>query len=223
MSVVLETDSAPAGAAETEDRIKYAAEMRRLFSPAGMVNADGSINQEFFRPKRVITVHDQRWGDAERDLLYEGIARFGIGRWNEIEAVLLPGWDHHALRGKTQKLIGCQNLSRYQGQQLTKAQVQAEQAKNKALGERTGCWKHGMLVDNDQGTLKAHFAAAAAAAAGTPEGGASAAGAEAAAAAVVAGEQQVQQQGNWHPADDPDTRQPSDQSQQQEQPQDQQQ
>jgi hypothetical protein len=216
MSATHEPDSATAGAAGTEDRIKYAADMRRLFSPAGMVDADGSINQEFFRPKRVITVHDQRWGDTERDLLYEGIARFGIGRWNEIEAVLLPGWDHHALRGKTQKLIGCQNLSRYQGQQLTKAQVQAEQAKNKALGERTGCWKHGMLVDNDQGTLKAHFAAAAATA-GTPEGGPSEAAAEPAAAAGL-GEQPVQQQ-----ALDADTRQPSDQSQQQQLAQEQQQ
>lgn len=47
----------------TEDRqqqhIEYAMHMRRLFSPPSMLHPDGSINQEFFRPKKVVTITDK--------------------------------------------------------------------------------------------------------------------------------------------------------------------
>ena len=35
----------------------------------------------------------------------------------------------------------------------SKDQIDAEFSKNKALGERLGCWKAGMLVDNDDGAV----------------------------------------------------------------------
>ena len=44
--------------------------MRRKFSPEGMLHEDGSINQDFFKPKRVVIIDDKKkWGNAERDLL----------------------------------------------------------------------------------------------------------------------------------------------------------
>jgi hypothetical protein len=73
---------------------------------------------------------------------------------------LLPGWDDTTLRLKAAKLLGAQNLSRYQGRKLGAAEVAAEFEANRQLGAATGCWKNGMLVDDDAGTLAAHWAAA---------------------------------------------------------------
>lgn len=124
--------------------IEYVLRMRRLFSPPGSVNSDGSINQvgqqppapdeppagsntwqwhlctafsicmgdqlnlqkwcpflvqqlhqfgslqEFFRPKKVLTLMDRKWSDAEQRQLYRGLEQFGVGRWSEIQEQLLP-------------------------------------------------------------------------------------------------------------------------------------
>jgi hypothetical protein len=72
---------------------------------------------------------------------------------------MLQGWDDHSIRIKAAKLLGCQNLSWYYGRRFSRAEAQAEFEKNRQLGAATGCWKNGMLVDDDRGTLKAHFAA----------------------------------------------------------------
>ncbi|WIA18127.1 hypothetical protein OEZ85_009605 [Tetradesmus obliquus] len=143
-----------------QQRRDYAMHMRRLFSPPGMLHPDGSINQEFFRPKKVVTLTDKRWGDAEREALYAGLAKHGIGRWRDIGQDMLPGWDDHSIRIKAAKLLGCQNLSWYYGRRFSRVEAQAEFEKNQQLGAVTGCWKNGMLVDDERGTLKAHFTAA---------------------------------------------------------------
>eukprot|EP00878_Enallax_costatus_P012768 GHUV01013332.1.p1 GENE.GHUV01013332.1~~GHUV01013332.1.p1 ORF type:complete len:206 (+),score=55.18 GHUV01013332.1:187-804(+) len=157
-------------------RIDYAIQMRRLFSPPGMFNPDGSINQEFFRPKKVLTLTDRKWGDHEREQLYRGLEKYGVGKWRDIGDDLLHGWDDHNIRVKTAKLLGCQNLSWYHGRKFTKLEAEAEFEQNKQLGAQTGCWKNGMLVDDERGTLRAHFqarqaaTAAAAGAAAADEG-----------------------------------------------------
>eukprot|EP00877_Chromochloris_zofingiensis_P005773 jgi/Chrzof1/15197/Cz09g31090.t1 len=133
-------------------------DMRRVFSPPGMLCSAGSINQEFFRPKKVITVTDKKWGNAEREQLYLGLEKHGVGKWREIGEEFLQGWDDHNIRVKTSRLLGCQNLSRYVGHKFTKAAAEAELESNKQIGAETGCWKHGMLVDDDKGTLKAYLA-----------------------------------------------------------------
>jgi hypothetical protein len=38
---------------EAEERVQWARDMRRLLSPPDMLLADGSVNQEFFKPKKV--------------------------------------------------------------------------------------------------------------------------------------------------------------------------
>jgi transcription initiation factor TFIID subunit TAF12 len=72
---------------------------------------------------------------------------------------MLQGWDDHSIRIKAAKLLGCQNLSWYYGRRFSRAEAGAEFEKNQQLGAATGCWKNGMLVDDDMGTLKAHFTA----------------------------------------------------------------
>lgn len=37
---------------------------------------------------------------------------------------------------------------------LCRDAVDAEQAQNKAIGEKTGCWKAGVLVEDDAGSVK---------------------------------------------------------------------
>lgn len=40
--------------AEAEARIQWAKDMRKLLSPPNMILEDGSVNQEFFKPKKVL-------------------------------------------------------------------------------------------------------------------------------------------------------------------------
>ncbi|KAF8061984.1 hypothetical protein HT031_004244 [Scenedesmus sp. PABB004] len=154
-----------------EDRVERARRLRRLFSPPAMLSPDGGIDQEFFRPRAVVTLAERKWGEPERAALLAGLERHGVGRWRDIGEALLPGWDDQAIRIKAAKALGCQNLSRYHGRRLTAAEVDAELEANRALGAATGCWKHGMLVDDDRGTLRQHFAAAAGADAGAGAAG----------------------------------------------------
>lgn len=85
------------------DRVQWAASMRQRFSPAGMQNPDGSINQDFFKPKRVLLVNERKWGDAERDALYRGLEKHGVGKWRQIGEELLPGWDDQQIRIKVMR------------------------------------------------------------------------------------------------------------------------
>jgi len=181
-------------------------------SPKGAVTEEGGINQEFFKPKKVLYVIDKKWGEAEKAKLYQaraarsrqpvpppprllpltraaqGIETYGLGMWQEIRAKLLPEvraacpvgcvlrallrrcpsrltprqWDVLALRVKAQRLMGCQSLDRY-GKggkwKWDKATVDAEHAANFAIGQATGCWKSGVLVENSAGAVKAALAA----------------------------------------------------------------
>ena len=70
-----------------------------------------------------------------------------------------PQWDETALRIKASRLLGSQSLARYPGWKGDRAAVDAEQARNKALGAATGCWKSGVLVEDDFGQLTSGFTA----------------------------------------------------------------
>jgi hypothetical protein len=73
------TEAAPPSisGAHFEEKVSWTKEMRKRFSPDGVCNADGSINQEFFKPKRIIIQlsEDKRWGPAEKEALYKVISR----------------------------------------------------------------------------------------------------------------------------------------------------
>jgi hypothetical protein len=66
---------------------------------------------------------------------------------------LPPQWDETALRIKASRLLGSQSLARYPGWKGDRAAVDAEQARNRALGDATGCWKSGVLVEDDNGSV----------------------------------------------------------------------
>ncbi len=96
-------------------------------------------------------------------------------------------WDETALRIKAARLLGSQSLARYPGWKGNRAAVDAEQARNRALGEQTGCWKSGVLVEDDHGSVAKALAERDAREGGAGSGGADAgAGAAAAAAASKA-------------------------------------
>lgn len=52
--------------------IAWVKDMRRQFSPKDLCSEDGEINQDFFKPKRIVIqlTDDKKWGNAERDALY---------------------------------------------------------------------------------------------------------------------------------------------------------
>ena len=68
-----EVGPGPSSDAILAEKIAWASSMRQQFSPAGMCNADGSINQDFFKPKKIIIqlTEDKKWGQPERDALYK--------------------------------------------------------------------------------------------------------------------------------------------------------
>ncbi|KAK9867510.1 hypothetical protein WJX84_011492 [Apatococcus fuscideae] len=136
-----------------QDRMDYVHFMRGKFSPPGMICEDLSIRQDFFKPEKVFLVDEKKWGTEERDKLYQGLGKYGIGKWREISEALLPKWDDQALRVKASRLMGSQSLARYVGWKGNKDAVDAEQAKNRKLGEELGCWKAGVLVENDNGDV----------------------------------------------------------------------
>jgi hypothetical protein len=55
--------------------------------------------------------------------------------------------------------MGSQSLARYPAWRGDRAAVDAEQARNRALGEQTGCWKSGVLVEDDNGSVAKAIAA----------------------------------------------------------------
>ncbi|GFR52356.1 hypothetical protein Agub_g14900 [Astrephomene gubernaculifera] len=144
------------------ERQQYVIDMRRRFSPPSMLSPDGSINQDFFKPKRIVVLQQRsKWGPAQREALYKGLEVHGVGKWREIAADFLRGgkWDDQQIRMHAAKLLGSQSLARYVGWKGIKEKVEQEYARNKAIGEATGCWKGGMLVDDTNGTLRKYFEA----------------------------------------------------------------
>lgn len=51
-----------------QEKVSWANEMRLQFSPKGMCRDDGTINQDFFKPKRIIIqlTEARKWGEAEK-------------------------------------------------------------------------------------------------------------------------------------------------------------
>tara|TARA_B100001758_G_scaffold39995_1_gene31082 strand:+ start:523 stop:1005 length:483 start_codon:yes stop_codon:yes gene_type:complete len=151
------TTNAPA----EDPRVAWANAMRLVVTRKDAIHDDGSIDQAFFKPKKVVFERASRkWGDVERAKLYEGLATHGVGEWGKMREKLLPEWDALSLRVKASRMMGTQSLARYpKGWRGDKAEVDAEYAKNKAIGEATGCWKNGTLVEDDHGSVHKYMEA----------------------------------------------------------------
>lgn len=89
----------------------------------------------------------------------QGLEKYGVGKWREIitEYPELRRYDEQFIRIKTARLLGTQSLARHVGWRGNRAAVDAEYARHKALGERLKCWKGGVLVEDDHGSLAKAF------------------------------------------------------------------
>ena len=144
----------PAEALIADPRIAWANSIRKIVTRPDALNDDGSLNQQFFKPKRVVFATEKaKWNDEDKENLYKGIEKFGIdpSSWKKIIEEFCPGRDVLFIRIKASRLIGSQGLNRYHGWIGTKDEVIAEYERNKAIGLATGCWKGGILVENDHG------------------------------------------------------------------------
>ncbi|KAG9303199.1 hypothetical protein G9A89_000734 [Geosiphon pyriformis] len=123
---------------------------------ANMIHADGTLNQGYFRPTQgaILSNGQQRkWGEKERKLLIQGIASYGIGHFREISEQILPEWSAQDLRVKTMRLMGRQNLQLYKDWKGNEESIKKEYVKNKEIGLKTGMWKAGTLVYDDDGVV----------------------------------------------------------------------
>lgn len=142
---------------QLDEKIAWGNSMRQRFSPQGVSLEDGSINQDFFKPKRIIIqlTEAKRWGESEKLALLQGIEKHGVGKWREIiqDYADLSRYDDQFIRLKTARLLGTQSLARHMGWKGDALAVQKEYEFHKKLGEELGCWKGGVLVENDQGSV----------------------------------------------------------------------
>ncbi|GBC07590.1 hypothetical protein RclHR1_07550010 [Rhizophagus clarus] len=119
-----------------------------------ILHTDGSLNQDYFRPsKGSIPQIQRKWSDKERVLLIKGIEKYGIGHYKEISDEFLPDWSAQDLRVKTMRLIGRQNLQLYKEWKGDENAIKIEYEKNKNIGLKTGMWKAGTLVYDDNGVV----------------------------------------------------------------------
>ncbi|KAL6064464.1 HTH myb-type domain-containing protein [Balamuthia mandrillaris] len=135
-----------------KEKQEWARQMRLLFTPKDMITEDGYLKEDYFKPKKTKIVL-KRWTAKERRLLLEGVEKYGIGEWAKIKEESLPEWSVLELRVKMSRLIGRQSLVQYKGWKGTEEDVRAEHEKNKALGLELGCWKGGVLVNDDGGQV----------------------------------------------------------------------
>jgi len=61
-----------------QEKINWANGMRLQFSPKGMCRDDGAINQDFFKPKRIIIqlTEARKWGEPEKIALLKVCCNF---------------------------------------------------------------------------------------------------------------------------------------------------
>lgn len=142
----------------TPERLEWICEMRRRFSKPEMLNEDGSIRQEYFKPDKVLIADKKRkWGNKERELLYKGLEKYGVGNWKDIGDEFLPDWDDQQLRIKSGRMLGTQSLARYVGWKGDRTAVDEEYERNKQIGIELGCWKGGVLVEDEDGSVRKYF------------------------------------------------------------------
>jgi len=145
------------GPSKDAEKVDWATSMRLKFTPKDMLNADGSLNQLYFKPRHASKLKEKKWTQKERRLLMEGICRYGIGNWGPMKEELLPDWDSTELRLKTQQLMGRQSLKAYKGWKGDEDTIRVEFEKNKQIGTELGCWKGGVLVADDEGKVAARL------------------------------------------------------------------
>ena len=135
---------------ENERDEEWILKMRRHLCPAEMIDAEGRFDSMYFKPRNA---ENLVWGNGEDSLLKEGIQHYGICHWSEIRRKLLPEWDEVEIRIKACRLLGIQNIEKYEDWKGDEKQIREEHEKNQQLGEKKGLWKYGLLIDGEYGDL----------------------------------------------------------------------
>ncbi|KAF9436284.1 hypothetical protein BGZ76_004382 [Entomortierella beljakovae] len=156
-----ENEPAPAPARVFDERQQRINELRLKFCirdefpiTKNMIHADGTLNQDYFRPQKGAKAEVARkWTDKERELLIKGIEKHGIGHFREISEEFLPSWSGNDLRVKSMRLMGRQNLQLYKDWKGNEQDMAREFELNKAIGLKYGAWKAGTLVADDDGMV----------------------------------------------------------------------
>jgi len=144
---------------ELKRRIQWANALRKVVTRKDAIDAEtGALQQQFFKPTKIVfETSGKKWGDAQREKLYSGLHIFGVGEWTKMKEHFheeLGAWTTLDLRVKASRMLGTQSLSRYpKGWKGTKEEVDLEYEKHKEIGEKTGCWKSGTLVEDDDGSV----------------------------------------------------------------------
>jgi hypothetical protein len=140
-------------------RIQWANSLRKVVTRKDAIDTEtGALKQQFFKPTKIVfETSGKKWGDDQRQKLYEGLHIFGVGEWMKMKEHFhneLGEWTTLDLRVKASRMLGTQSLSRYpKGWKGTKEEVDLEYEKHKEIGEKTGCWKSGTLVEDDDGSV----------------------------------------------------------------------
>ncbi|PSC74381.1 hypothetical protein C2E20_2190 [Micractinium conductrix] len=145
-------------ARQLAERRAWVHHMRAAFSPEGMCRPDGEIDQDFFKPKNIIIrlKEDEKWGAAQREALYRGLERFGVGKWNYIIQAApaeLGRYSDTDVRVHAARMLGSQSLARHVGWKGDKVAVDAQRALHLRIAEACSCLKNGVLVENDEGAV----------------------------------------------------------------------
>ena len=144
---------------DQEERIQWANSLRKVVTRKDAIDTEtGALKQQFFKPTKIVfETSGKKWGDDQRQKLYEGLHTFGVGEWMKMKEHFhneLGEWTTLDLRVKASRMLGTQSLSRYpKGWKGTKEEVVLEYEKHKEIGEKTGCWKSGTLVEDDDGSV----------------------------------------------------------------------
>eukprot|EP00128_Syssomonas_multiformis_P004308 Colp12_sorted_trinity150504_noHs@12585 len=121
-----------------------------------IIDDEGNLQKEYFTA-RVEKKKERVWGEEQKQLLIQGISKYGVGFFDDISKNLLNDWTPNELRIKTIRLMGRQNLSLYKGWKGDAAAIEEEFEFNKEIGLQFGTWKGGVLVSDDDGKVNEHL------------------------------------------------------------------
>lgn len=130
------------------ERVEWANRLRLAVSPPEALKGDGTIDQRFFKPRRVQFKLERPFGEEDKRALLEGIRKYGVGAWESIQSSQLPDWDTTVIAAKASAALGTTNTQRYSGKRMEPEQVREEHRKNKELGTERGKWEAGRFVED---------------------------------------------------------------------------
>ncbi|KAL0482129.1 hypothetical protein AKO1_013333 [Acrasis kona] len=94
---------------ELLEKQEWSRKMRMLFSPPDMLDDDGQICQQYFRPSRQLfntqAIMSLKWSETQDLALLSGILEHGVHDWPSIVLEHLPNWDAQALCDRASILL----------------------------------------------------------------------------------------------------------------------